>query len=119
VADALVRKVAIVDDDPSVRRGLSRLLAALRWEVVTFASAEDFLHSLLSVHADLVILDIHLPGMTGIDLALRLRELSYPAHVILMTAQSDAETKEALSLVRSTACLRKPFTREQLLGAIV
>jgi DNA-binding response OmpR family regulator len=119
VAEVLVRKVAIVDDDPSVRRGLSRLLSALRWEVVTFGSAEDFLHSLPSIQIDLAILDIHLPGMTGIDLALRLRELSFPAHVVLMTAQSDTETQEALTLVRSTACLRKPFTREQLLGAIV
>jgi DNA-binding response OmpR family regulator len=119
VAEVQSRKVAIVDDDPSVRRGLSRLLSALHWEVLTFPSAEDFLLSYPSLQIDLAILDIHLPGMTGIDLALRLKELSSPVHVILMTAQSSAETQEALSLVSPTVCLCKPFTREQLLGAIV
>jgi hypothetical protein len=66
--------VAVVDDDASVRRALTRLLQSEDLRVLTYASATEFLDTGLSSAPDCVILDIHLGGMTGLELPSRLRE---------------------------------------------
>jgi two-component system, LuxR family, response regulator FixJ len=107
-----ISRVAIVDDDESVRRGLARLLRTLKCEPFLFASAEAFLTAERVTAADLILIDIHLPGMSGIELIGRLRERAAQGIRILMTAHGDCD-------VLDSTCLRKPFTMQQLLSAIL
>lgn len=114
-----MRKAAIVDDDPSVRRGLGRLLRTMDWETASYASAEEFLDDGLDRHYDVVLIDIRLPGMSGVDLLQRLREKGVSSELLLMTAHGEAETRDLLLRASGAVCLRKPFSKEDFLGAIV
>lgn len=111
--------VAIVDDDPSIRRGLKRLLQTQQWGVCTYASAEDFLDRGPGPQVDLALVDIHLPGLSGIDLVRLLESDGDGPPVILMTAHGESETADALRAAGRTFCLRKPFTLQQLLDAML
>jgi two-component system response regulator FixJ len=112
-------RVAIVDDDESVRRGLTRLLHAHECRVCTFTSAEEFLDRAAGVEVDIALVDIYLPGLSGIDLVKRLDTEGGGPHVILMTAHGESETADALLAAGRTFCLRKPFTLAQLLDAML
>jgi FixJ family two-component response regulator len=111
--------VAIVDDDESVRRGLKRLLQAHQWKVYTYASAEEFLDHARGIEVDLALVDIYLPGLSGIELLKRLQSLGAGPPVILMTAHGESETADALTAAGLTFCLRKPFTLQQLMDAML
>ena len=111
--------VAVVDDDPSVRRGLKRLLQTQHCVVLTYASAEEFLERPAGQTVDLALVDIYLPGLLGIELLKRLElEGSGPA-VILMTAHGESEIADIRNAAGRTLCLRKPFTLQQLLDAMM
>lgn len=111
--------IAIVDDDPSVRRGLKRLLQAHEWQVYTYLSAEEFLAAWPRPTVGLALVDIYLPGMSGIELLRRLRLHGMGPPVILMTAHGETDTAEALQSAGQPACLRKPFSLQQLLDAML
>lgn len=110
--------VAVIDDDESVRRGLTRLLSAYGCTTYTFTSSEAFLWSLENCRFDLVMADIHLPGLSGVDLARYLESSGGPA-VILMTGQGESESADALVKMGRSSCLNKPFTAAQLLDAML
>jgi FixJ family two-component response regulator len=112
-------KVAIVDDDESVRRGLTRLLKAHRCTVYAYGSAEDFLKDVRGLEVDVALIDIYLPGLSGLELLKRLETDGGAPPVILMTAHGESETADALRAAGRTFCLRKPFTLEQLLNAML
>jgi DNA-binding response OmpR family regulator len=111
-------RVAIVDDDLSVRRGLKRLLEAHHWTVYAYDSAEEFLSDPGSFRVDIALVDLYLPGLGGIDLLKQIESAGGPP-VILMTAHGEGETKDALLHAGRTSCLRKPFTFTQLLAAMM
>ena len=116
------RLVSIVDDDPSVRRALERLVEAAGYAVATFASAEEFLDSTASGATACLILDIHLNGMSGIELhELLVSPLVSPGRaipVIFITAHDDAPTRERIDRSGAAGFLAKPFDRQALIGAI-
>ena len=117
-ADADVRpkwRIAVVDDDASVRRSVSRLLRAARFDVFTFESAEAFLNGAMTSFACLV-LDVQLGGQTGIGLYEHLEQGGRALPVVFMT--SHEEYLEAGSSGRRRAWLRKPFEARDLIGAI-
>ncbi len=60
--------IAIVDDDPSVRRGLERLIRSMGWKAETFASAQEFLACPRTEAPGCLVLDLQLPGLSGLDL---------------------------------------------------
>ena len=107
--------LAVVDDDQYVRNALKRLLQASGHDVVVYCSAEDFLAQ--QVHADCVILDIQLPGMSGLELESRMRGAGSVTPVVFITALHDAATCEVLQRT-GMPWLRKPFDEERLLDAI-
>lgn len=113
------RTAAIVDDDPSVRRGLARLLRALDWDVSVYASAEEFLASDRGLRVAVMLIDVHLPGMNGVELMRRVASAGSPIRMVLMTAHGEQETFDLLRSAEGTVCLRKPFTKEAVLSAIV
>ena len=110
--------VAVVDDDASVRRALTRLLQSADLRVLAYASAIEFLDTGLSSAPDCMILDIHLGGMSGLELLSRLRELGHNLPVLIITAHDDAQTREAAARGGCAAYLRKPLDAKVLLEEV-
>jgi FixJ family two-component response regulator len=112
------RIVAVVDDDPSMLRGLVSLLTASGFEPAAYASAESFWECHVFSNAICVLLDIHLPGMSGIELRRRLIEAKSTLPVIFMTADDDEPTRIAANAAGCVAYLHKPFPAQMLIDAI-
>src|SRR5580698_4972974 len=113
-----MRTIAVIDDNPSMLQGLNRLLSAHGFRVQTFASAELFLDGVEKSEADCLILDVHLGGMSGIDLQRQLLSTGRDMPVIVMTAIDDETTREAAFDAGCVAYLRKPFLSKLLIDAI-
>ena len=110
--------VYVVDDDESIRRALKRLLRSFGYHALTFESAEDFLDSTSGKDEGCIILDIHLPGMTGLDLQAKLASRGAKYSVIFMTAYDNPQWQDRAKRVGAVAYLRKPFSEQLLLNAI-
>jgi two-component system, LuxR family, response regulator FixJ len=110
--------VHIIDDDEALRESLTFLLRTARIDVESHASAADFLNSLPHPHLHCVITDVRMPGMTGLDLLRRLRELKIDVPVIVITGHGDVPL--AVEAMRSGAAdfLEKPFDDEILLASV-
>ena len=115
----MAKLVAVVDDDISIRRSLDRLIRSARLEVSVFASAEEFLASDHTRKADCLILDVRLPGMTGIELHRHLLASRYNVPIIFITGNGfDDRTKSEAASDWIVAYLRKPFGGDELLEAV-
>src|SRR5262249_44402564 len=86
-------RVAIVDDDTSVRRALARLLNAASFDATTFGSGQAFLESLATGTPDVVVLDLHMPGMNGLDVLAALTRAGLAVPVIMITGHASPETQ--------------------------
>ena len=111
-------RVYVVDDDESVRRALQRLLRSAGYHAVTFESAEDFIDSTPGGGEGCLILDIRLPGMTGLDLQEKLSASAAKYVVIFMTAHDNPQWRQRAKKAGAVAYLRKPFDEQSLLDAI-
>lgn len=112
-------RIALVDDEASVRVAMGRVLRLADYEVLPYASGEEFLAAFAETRPDCALLDVHLPGMTGIQVQLCLRSSQVPLPVVFITA-SDDPTVERDALGSGGLCvLRKPFTRHDLLESII
>jgi FixJ family two-component response regulator len=110
--------VAIVDDDDSIRQALGNLLRAADFDVLAFASAEDFLASLDHQPIGCVIADINLPGLSGVALLETLAASYRAIPGVLITARDDAATLSLISRAGHVPHLRKPFSDDELFAAI-
>jgi FixJ family two-component response regulator len=110
--------VAVVDDDASVRRALTRLLQSADLQVRSYASAIEFLDTGLSIVPDCVILDIHLGGMSGLEMLSQLRESGNDLTVLIITAHDDAQAREAAARAGCVAYLCKPLEAKALLEEV-
>lgn len=111
--------VEVVDDDISVRESLESLIRSAGLEVQVFASAEEYLNVVHPRKVDLLILDVRLPGMSGIELHRHLLGRNYKVPVIFITAHAsgDHARSEAAS-AWTVAYLTKPFSEDELLDAV-
>jgi len=109
--------IVVVDDDDGVRRALVRLLEAGGHEVVAFVSAEEMLASEEYRSARCVILDIRLPGLSGLDLGQRLAIDGCATHVIYLTGHDDPAVRERAAR-QGAAFFLKPVERVPLLAAV-
>jgi FixJ family two-component response regulator len=114
----LQKLVAVVDDDPGMLRAATNLLDAQGFRTAVFPSAEEFLASGIASQADCLLLDIHLGGMSGIELQQQLKASHSGLPVIFMTALDSDAIHERAVHSQSVACLRKPFPARQLFDAI-
>jgi len=112
------RIVAIVDDDPGMLIALSNLLVAHGFRTSVFSSAEDWLDHGVDVAADCMLLDIHLSGMSGIELQQRLRASGSTLPIIFMTARDDEVTRAGALQTDCVSFLSKPFPAAELIKAI-
>lgn len=112
------RTVAVVDDDPSMLRAAEDLLDAHGFATKSFSSAEDFLGAVVANQIDCLLLDIHLGGLSGIELRQQLKSSRPGLPVIFMTALDDESVRQRALQTGCITCLRKPFPARQLMDAI-
>jgi FixJ family two-component response regulator len=110
--------ISIVDDDESVRESLQSLLRSAGFAAVVFASAEEFLNSEHLHHTDCLILDIRMPGMSGLELQRQMAASGNKTPVIFITAHGDQETRTQALKNGAVEYLLKPFSEDSLLNAI-
>jgi len=110
--------VHVIDDDEASRQSLAFLLQTGKIEVQTHASATIFLDQLPNLSAGCIITDVRMPGLSGIDLLRRLRELNITAPVIVITGHGDVPL--AVEAMKSGAAdvVEKPFDDEALLDSV-
>jgi FixJ family two-component response regulator len=110
--------VAIVEDDPSVRRSLKRLLNAYGFVTEGYASGEAYLDAGAENRTGCLVLDIHLDGMSGIELRRRLTASGSTLPVIFITAVDEDGLEQQAVQAGCVAYLRKPVSAELLTGAL-
>jgi FixJ family two-component response regulator len=111
-------RIAVVDDDESVRESLPDLLRSFGFEVAPFASAEEFLASESVGATDCVILDVAMPGMNGpaLQRVLAGREPRIP--IVFITAHANESLRDRVLAEGAVACLSKPFSETSLMTAV-
>lgn len=109
----------MVDDKEGVRRGLERLLRTSGFQVQTFGSGDLLLASLRHQTPDCVLLDIHMPGMDGLDVLLRIVELESKCPVLFITDHDTPQARERVARQVIAKYLWKPLDDVELLEAIL
>jgi len=115
VADVLV---SVVDDDESVRESLPDLIREFGYAARAFSSAREYLSSDSVGQTKCLILDIFMPGMTGIDLQRELKARGQQIPIIFMTASKNETLRPQLLKEGAVECLFKPFSDSALLAAL-
>src|ERR1700684_2558698 len=110
--------VSVIDDDQSVRESLPHLLKRFGFAVRAFSSAEEYFASDLMSQSNCLILDINMPGMSGLDLLEELKRLGWETPVIFITAQRDEKVRSPVLEQGAIECLFKPFSGKALRAAI-
>jgi FixJ family two-component response regulator len=110
--------IAVVDDDESVRESLPDLLKELGFAANAFKSAEEFLASDCVRKAKCLILDIAMPGMSGLDLLHELKRRGVRTPIVFITAQAEETVRSRLLGLGAVECLFKPFSDTALRDAV-
>jgi FixJ family two-component response regulator len=110
--------VFVVDDDPSVRRAIKRLIESVGLQVEPFGSAEEFLLGKRPNAPSCLVLDIRLPGISGLDFQHKLAEANIQIPIIFVTAHGDIPMTVRAMKAGAVEFLTKPFRDQDLLDAI-
>ncbi len=110
--------IALVDDDPSVLKSLTRTLRVHAFQTKAYGSAQQFLASLADDTPACLIVDVQLPGMTGLELIQHLTSAGIHIPTIVITARSDIGVRERSESKGIIAVLSKPLRNAALFGAI-
>jgi RNA polymerase sigma factor (sigma-70 family) len=110
--------IFIVDDDPSVRDSMELMLRSVGFDVKTFAAAQDFLNADLQEGPGCLILDVRMPGMSGLDLQEKLVSAKTPLPVIFITGHGTVPMSVRAMKAGAVDFLQKPFEEQDLLDAI-
>jgi FixJ family two-component response regulator len=113
-----VPTICIIEDDESVRRALGRLIRSVGFAVEAFATAEEFLPFFAKTLPVCLILDINLPGLSGLELQRQLQAQGRSVPVIILTAYGDETVQEQALEAGAIAFLQKPFEECSLLQAV-
>jgi FixJ family two-component response regulator len=110
--------VYVVDDDPSIRSALENLVSSHGLRVETFPAAQDFLRGCPSDAAGCLVLDVQMPGLSGLDLQRELKEAGIHLPVIFITGHGDIPMSVRAMKAGAAEFLTKPFGERELLAAI-
>ena len=110
--------VFVVDDDVSVREALERLLRVVGFEVETFASAQDFLAHRRENAPSCLVLDVRLPGLSGLELQKLIAEANREIPIVFITGHGDVPTSVSAMKAGAVEFLVKPFSDQDFLDAI-
>src|SRR5262249_2637618 len=110
--------IVVIDDDESVRKALRRLFRSSGRDVTTFASAEEFLQATEQLAPGCLILDVHLPGLSGLELQERLQAEGRVVPIVFITAYGNDQVRALALQAGAVAFLEKPFEEQALLEAV-
>jgi two-component system response regulator FixJ len=110
--------VHVIDDDEAIRDSLAFMLKAAKVEVETYESASAFLEALPKIKPGCVVTDVRMPGMSGIELLRRLRQLKIDVPVIVITGHGDVSLAVEAMKCGAVDFLEKPFDDDALLAAV-
>ena len=110
--------IAVVDDDASVRQGLERLIRSAGVQAETFASAQEFLARRWADPPSSLILDLQLPGLSGLDLQKRMAEIGLITPIVFVTGHGNIPSSVRAMKAGAIEFLTKPFDEQALLTAI-
>ena len=110
--------VFVVDDDASMREALKNLLRSMEFNVETFGSAKEFLTSQRSKRPGCLVLDVRLPGLSGLDLQRQLTDANIQIPIIFITAHGDIQMSVRAMKAGAVEFLTKPFRDQDLLDAV-
>lgn len=110
--------VCVLDDDPSVLKALGRLLSSAEWQVATFNDPHLFLRYAQTHKPALVVLDMSMPLMHGLEVQKQLRDVSPATRVVVLTAKDDPIVQTKALAAGAFAFFLKPQDDEELLAAI-
>ncbi|MDJ0842306.1 MAG: response regulator [Acidobacteriota bacterium] len=111
-------RLYLVEDDDSVRKAIERMLTLLDFHVTTFDSAEAFLESEYRSESGCLILDVHMPGMSGLDLQCKLNKLNPNLRIIMITGKHNEYDHEQALAGGACDFLYKPFDDKTLVNAV-
>jgi FixJ family two-component response regulator len=111
-------RVALVDDDASVRKALGRLLSASSFDIKTYGSAREFLKSIKIDLPECLVADLHMPDLTGLDLQRHLARAGISIPTIIMTAYNEPGLRERCYSAGAADFLLKPLNGPILIDAI-
>ena len=112
------QSVCVVDDDPSVQRALRRLLRLAGYRVLVCGSADEFLTLSDVPDGTCLVVDVRMPGMTGIELQAALTRSGRDLPVIMISGHADEGMMHRAMAAGAVAFLSKPFEEQALLGAL-
>jgi FixJ family two-component response regulator len=112
------RTVFVIDDDPDIRAAMQRLLETVGLHAELFAAAQDFLRRKMPEVPSCLVLDLRLPGMSGLEVQRRLIEAGVKIPIIFITAHGDIPTSVRAMKSGAVEFLTKPFRDKDLLDAI-
>jgi two-component system response regulator FixJ len=110
--------IYVVDDDPSVRESTKLMLKSVGFNVKTFGSAQDFLKANIQQDLGCLVLDVRMPGMSGLDLQEKLVSAKTPLPVIFITGHGTVPMSVRAMKAGAVDFLQKPFEEQDLLDAI-
>jgi FixJ family two-component response regulator len=110
--------IAVIDDDDSLRAALTEALQSLGYDAVGFGSAEEFFAAGQTPLPDCIIADIHLPGMSGLELMRHLGLLGSQVPVVMMTARVELQLQARAIASGAASLLRKPFETGSLVACM-
>lgn len=110
--------VLVIDDDPSVRIALENLLRSVHLRVKTYDSAQSFLHAQLPTSPSCLVLDVRMPGQSGLDLQAELIREDVRIPIIFMSGHSDVPMSVKALKAGAVDFLTKPFRNQELLDAV-
>ena len=111
-------RIAVVDDDASVRKALARLLTASSFDTKTYGSAREFMDMGTAMLPQCLVLDLHMPELSGLDLQHQLRRAGINIPTIIVTAHNEPGLRERCESAGASAFLLKPLNHASLVGAI-
>lgn len=118
MADVNTRYIFFVDDEPGIRKVVSRTLGSAEREVTCFGSARECLEQLRSHRCDLLITDVKMPGMNGLDLAAEAKRIAPWIEVLVVSGYGDIPMAVRALKVGAVDFLEKPLSSERLLSAV-
>jgi FixJ family two-component response regulator len=110
--------IAVIDDDESFRVAVVESLSSLGYGAIGFACAEDYLRGYAGEQFACVVTDIHMPGMSGLDLTKCLTARGSTTPIVAITARSDPSLKAKVAAAGAVRLLRKPFEINDLIKCI-
>jgi len=114
----VLKTICLVDDDPSVRKALSRLLESAGIGVCAFATGEDFLSYAVSHSVSVVVLDIWMHQMNGLEVLVHLCSLSPRTRIIIITGREDLAVRSIAAQIGAAGFLLKPFEDAEFLDRV-